>query len=94
VCQQEVNRIEANQAANQPEVVKAIQAHVDGLDKQIKQLKSDIDGHINRHSQLKQDAQLLLSIPGTGTTTVAKLLAYASDVKHFANAKALAPSLA
>lgn len=88
--QQEVNRIEANQAANQPEVVKAIQMHVDWLDAQIKQLESDIDDHINRHPQLKQDAQLLLSIPGIGATTVAKLLAYAGDIKRFANAKALA----
>lgn len=88
--QQEVNRIEANQAANQPEVVKAIQMHVDWLDAQIKQLESDIDDHINRHPQLKQDAQLLLSIPGIGATTVAKLLAYAGDIKRFTNAKALA----
>ena len=88
--QQEVNRIEANQAAKQPEVVKAIQQHVDWLDEQIKQLEADIDDHINRHPQLKQDAQLLLSIPGIGTTTVAKLLAYAGDIKRFANAKALA----
>ena len=88
--QQEVNRIEANEAANQPEVVKAIQMHVDWLDAQIKQLESDIDDHINRHPQLKQDAQLLLSIPGIGATTVAKLLAYAGDIKRFANAKALA----
>ena len=88
--QQEVNRIEANEAANQPEVVKAIQMHVDWLDAQIKQLESDIDDHINRHPQLKQDAQLLLSIPGIGATTVAKLLAYAGDIKRFDNAKALA----
>jgi transposase len=88
--QQEVNRIEANQAANQPEVVKTIQMHVDWLDAQIKQLESDIDDHINRHPPLKQDAQLLLSIPGIGTTTVAKLPAYAGDIKRFANAKALA----
>jgi transposase len=88
--QQEVSRIEANQAAKQPEVVKAIQAHVDWLDQQIKQLESDIDDHINRHPQLKQDAQLLLSIPGIGATTVAKLLAYAGDIKRFTNAKALA----
>jgi transposase len=88
--QQEVNRIEANQAAQQQEVVKAIQRHVDWLDEQIKQLEADINDHINRHPQLKQDAQLLLSIPGIGTTTVAKLLAYAGDIKRFANAKALA----
>ena len=88
--QQETNRIEAAQASAQHEVVKAIQMHVDWLDAQIKQLETDINDHIDRHPELKQDAQLLLSIPGMGNTTVAKVLAYAGDIKRFANAKALA----
>lgn len=88
--QQELNRIEANQACGQAEVVTAIQAHVDWLNGQITQLEADIDDHIDRHPGLKQDAQLLLSIPGIGTATVAKLLAYAGDIKRFASAKALA----
>lgn len=50
----------------------------------------DIDDHINRHPELKRDAELLHSIPGIGNTTVAKVLAYAGDVRRFANAKALA----
>ena len=55
-------------------MVKAIQAHVDWLDQPIQQLESDIDDHINRHPQLKQDVQLLLSIAGIGAATAAKLL--------------------
>jgi transposase len=88
--QQEVNRIEAAQATSQSEIVDAIQTHVDWLDTQISQIEADIDDHIDRHPELKHDAQLLLSIPGLGNTTVAKILAYAGNIKRFANAKALA----
>lgn len=38
----------------------------------------------------KRDALLLHSIPGIGNTTVAKVLAYAGDVRRFTNAMALA----
>ena len=49
-------------------------------------LEHDINDHINRHPELKHDAELLHSIPSIGSTTVAKVLAYAGDVRRFANA--------
>ena len=88
--QQELNRIEAHQASGQVALVNAVQQHIDWLAVQIKQLESDINDHIDRHPDLKRDAQLLHSIPGVGENTVAKVLAYAGDVRRFANAKALA----
>ena len=45
---------------------------------------------INGHPDLKQDAALIASIPGLGDTTVAKVLAYAGDVRRFTNGRALA----
>jgi transposase len=88
--QQEANRLEAHQASGQAQLAHAVRAHIDWLDGQIAQLERDIDDHIDRHPELKDDAELIASIPGIGPTTVAKVLAYVGDVRRFANAKALA----
>ena len=88
--QQELNRIEALDAGEHGAVKAHVQAHVAWLEEQISALERDIDDHIDRHPQLHGDAQLLESIPGVGATTVAKLLAYAGDVRRFESAKALA----
>ena len=88
--QQEANRLEAHQASGQALLVQDVKIHLDWLDKQIKELERTINDHIDRHPDLKRDAELLRSIPGIGDTTVAKVLAYAGDVRRFSNAKALA----
>ncbi len=88
--QQEMNRIEALEASEQPQVLANVECHVAWLDQQIAKLECDIDDHIDGHPELKADAQLLASIPGIGKTTVAKVLAYAGDVRRFDSAKALA----
>lgn len=88
--QQESNRLEAHQASGQAPLVNAVQRHLDWLATQIKDLERDISDHIDRHPDLKRDATLLHSIPGLGKTTVAKVLAYAGDVRRFTHAKALA----
>ena len=88
--QQETNRLEAHQASGQAALIKAVQEHLDWLNQQIAQLERDIYDHIDRHPDLKGDAELLHSIPGMGEVTVAKVLAYAGDVRRFDNAKALA----
>jgi len=88
--QQESNRLEAHTATGQASLVESVQTHLDWLMQQIGTLERDIDDHINRYPELKRDAELLRSIPGIGNTTVAKVLAYAGDVRRFANAKALA----
>jgi len=88
--QQELNRIEALEAAGQSAVKTHIETHVGWLEEQICALQRDIDDHIDRHPQLKCDAALLETVPGSGSRTVSKLLAYAGDVRRFDNAKALA----
>lgn len=88
--QQESNRMEAHLASGQTRLVQDVQIHLDWLNKQIKGLERGINDHIDRHPDLKRDAELLGSIPGIGDTTVAKVLAYAGDVRRFSNAKALA----
>lgn len=88
--QQESNRMEAYRASGQAPLMKAVRSHLDWLEEKIATLERDINDHIDRHPELKRDAQLLRSIPGVGDVTVAKVLAYAGDVRRFANAKALA----
>jgi transposase len=88
--QQEMNRIEALAADGQADVLAHVTLHVTWLDQEIARLERDIDDHIDRHPALKADAELIASIPGIGKTTVAKVLAYAGDVRRFNSAKALA----
>ena len=88
--QQELNRVETLQADEHGQVLAHVQTHVAWLDEQITKLEKDIDDHIDRHPELKVDGELIASIPGTGQTTVAKVLAYAGDVRRFDNAKAFA----
>ncbi|WP_413438686.1 IS110 family transposase [Sulfuriferula sp. GW1] len=78
--QQEINRLEAHHASGETTVLPNIESHIIWLDKQIAQLQREINDHIDGHPELKQDAELIASIPGMGEATVAKLLAYAGDV--------------
>ncbi|HEY9100427.1 MAG TPA: IS110 family transposase [Thiobacillus sp.] len=88
--QQEVNRLEAHHASGETTVLPNVKSHIAWLDKQIAKLQREINDHIDGHPELKQDAELIASIPGIGETTVAKVLAYAGNVRRFTNAKALA----
>jgi transposase len=63
------------------------------LDAEIRRLEKEIDDHIDRHPGLKHDAELIGSIPGIGTATVAKILGHIGDVRRFESAKALAAFL-
>ena len=88
--QQEANRLEAHHASGEKTVLNDVQSHLAWLDKQIELLQRRINDHIDHHPGLKRDAELMRSIPGLGDTTVAKVLAYAGDLRRFANGKALA----
>jgi transposase len=91
--QQEANRIEAHQFAGQTELAQHVKEHVAWIDVQLKQLKKDIDDHIDRYPDLKRDADLLTSIPGIGRLTAAKVLGRVGDLRRFTSAKELAAFL-
>jgi transposase len=88
--QQEANRLEAHHASGETSVVPNVKSHMAWLEEQIAKLQAEINDPIDGHPELKQDAELMTRIPGIGEATVAKVLAYAGDVRRFANAKALA----
>ena len=87
--QQEMNRMEAATASGDELTIGLIREHVSYLESAIKRLQEGIDEHVTGQPELHRDAQLLSSIPGIGSVTVAKVLAYAGDVSRFGSAKAL-----
>jgi transposase len=84
----ESNRLEA---IIPNDVVKAsIEDHIAYLNHQIKQTEALIHTHINDHPTLKQQSDLLDSIPGIGEATAAALLAEITDITQYESARQVA----
>jgi transposase len=60
------------------------------LSEQIKRTEELIRQHINKHPGLKQQSELLDSIPGIGETTAALLLSELTNVKQYRSARQVA----
>ncbi|HEX8649944.1 MAG TPA: IS110 family transposase [Pyrinomonadaceae bacterium] len=69
------------------ESVEELLAH---LNTQIKRTEQLIRNHINSHPTLKQQSELLDSIPGIAETTAAHLLAEITDIKQYRSARRVA----
>jgi transposase len=84
----ESNRLEAIITID---AVKAcVEEHLAYLDWQIKQTQALIGTHINNHPRLKEQSELLDSIPGIGETTAATLLSEITDITHYKSARQVA----
>lgn len=86
--QQERNRLQSGIPS--AAVKETIQAHIVFLDDQIADLEEQIADFIDQDPMLKQQQELLVSIPGIADTTAAKLLAEAQDINRFDNVKQFA----
>jgi len=75
------NRLEAQMASSA--VRKQLRSQIDFLESQIELTKELIRDHIDRHPDLKQQHELLTSIPGIGDLTAFRLLAELGDVTRF-----------
>ncbi|WP_020481906.1 IS110 family transposase [Methylomonas sp. MK1] len=64
-----------------------IQQHLNWLDSAIRQLIDTINDHIDHHPDLKQQRELLDSIPGIDERTSAIILAFYADTSRFANSR-------
>lgn len=62
--QNRLEKAEFNRASER--VIKSLHILIEQLQAEKKRLESDIDDHIDRHSQLKKDRALMESIPGVG----------------------------
>ena len=86
--QAEANRL---QGQTHPDAVRqALEDHLVFLAKQVAQLRTRIDDHIEQHPELRRQRDLLISIKGIGRRTAARLLAEVGDIRSFENARALA----
>ncbi len=84
----ESNRLEA---IITNDMVKAcVEEHLAYLNQQIKQTEAFIRTHINDHPTLKQQSDLLDSIPGIATATAATLLAEITDFTQYESARQVA----
>jgi len=68
----------------------SLQTHITYLVAEIKQTELMIREHINNHPDLKEQSDLLDSIPGIGATTAALLLAEVTDFTQYKSARQVA----
>jgi len=88
IRQQEYNRLTSGVSADV--VAHALQQHIAFLDQQILELERQIHDHLERFPLLKQQRDLLDTIPGLGETTIAILLAEVPDIRAFDSASQFA----
>lgn len=67
-------------------VLDSIQAHIDFLNTQIQSLEEQIQAHIDQYPALKEQRELLVSIPGIAQKTAAKIMAELPDTSLFTSA--------
>ena len=85
--QQQVNRL---QVTTTKDVLKSLRKLVAHLDTEIKRTEQQINDHIDRHPDLRQQCQLLESIPGIAKRTASKLLAEIADIGQYKSARQVA----
>jgi transposase len=77
--QMETNRLEAGVTA--APVRESLEEHIRFLDEEVARTEKLIRDHTDNHPRLREQRELLVSIPGIGETTAAKLLGEIMDVK-------------
>ena len=83
---QEQNRLDTAAAVIRPSIATVLAT----IKAEIKTVEALIHDHIDRHPDLRDQSELLNSIPGIGKATISRLLAFIGDVHRFDHAKALA----
>jgi transposase len=86
--QMEMNRLAAGVTAEA--VRDSLEEHIRFLDEEIVRTERLIRDHVGNHPQMREQRELLVSIPGIGETTAAKLLSEILDVKLYTGARQLA----
>jgi transposase len=88
MLQQERNRLKSGVRTQL--VIEHLQSHEKYLESQIIDTKQAMQDLINADIRLKQQRELLVSIPGIGELTAAKILGEIRDVRQFESARQLA----
>ena len=85
MLQAEKNRLEVSPAKTKPSIARMIHT----LEQEIADLEASIDDHLDQNPDLKQQQELLQSIPGIGEKT-AQLLLSEIDFSRYASAREVA----
>jgi len=85
--QQQLNRLETTTTKN---VIKSLRKLVTHLDTEVQRIEQQIADHVDRHPDLKQQCQLLDSIPGIGKRTATRLLAEIENISQYKSARQVA----
>jgi transposase len=88
MVRQEQNRLESGVKTGL--VVQDLKAHVKYLEERIMETKKAMQDLINANTKLKQQRDLLVSIPGIAELTAAKILGEIRDIHQFESARQLA----
>jgi transposase len=92
--QRERNRLEKAQATEtSAAVLDSLERSLAFLETEYQRLRQEINEHINRHPKLKNDRQLLESIPGIGPVLSAQMLALLHGGQRFERAPQFASYL-
>jgi len=84
IATQENNRLDVSL---DKEAVRSIKYIISHIDKQIIKIKRVLKEIVKQDDTLKQQVDLLISIPGIGEKTAWSILAYLGDISLFSNAK-------
>jgi transposase len=85
--QQQLNRLEVTHTKAVASSLRKLVAHVET---EIKRTEQQINDHIDRHPDLKQQCHLLQSIPGIGQRTASRLLAEIENLSRYKSARQVA----
>jgi transposase len=85
---QERNRLAAGGGV--PAVVDSLTRHIAMLETELADLQRQIRAHLDQHPSLRAQRDLLVTIPGLGTATIARLLAECRSITAFDSARAYA----
>jgi transposase len=88
MCQQEKNRLSSGYKSNA--IRRKIRSGITFLNKQIADVEKHIQEHIEKDAELRHQRDLLVTIPGIGMLTAAKLMAEIQDIDRFKTAAQLA----
>jgi transposase len=88
----EMRQMEENRLGVAPTaaVKESLAGHIAFLDEEVAKTEALIRSHIDQHPWLRGQRDLLVSIPGIGATTAAKILGEIMDVKLYESARQLA----
>jgi transposase len=85
---QERNRAQAGEVL--PTVVASLARHIAMLEGELADLERQITHHVDAHPSLREQRDLLVTIPGISETTAARLLAESRSIREFESARAYA----